>query len=56
MDSTAENIYSNNEKFYFRGIREKSDIDAGIAYNLIIGTTENFKPLIGINVLQVLDI
>ena len=48
MDSTAENIYSNNEKFYFRGIREKSDIDAGIAYNLIIGTTENFKPLIGI--------
>ena len=48
LDSTAENIYSNNEKFYFRGIREKSDIDAGIAYNLIIGTTENFKPLIGI--------
>ena len=47
LDSTAENIYSNNEKFYFRGIREKSDIDAGIAYNLIIGTTENFKPLIG---------
>ena len=48
LDSTAENIYSNNEKFYFRGIREKSDIDAGIAYNLIIGATENFKPLIGI--------
>ena len=47
LDSTAENIYSNNEKFYFRGIREKSDIDAGIAYNLIIGASENFKPLIG---------
>ena len=47
LDSTAENIYSNNEKFYFRGVREKSDVDAGIAYNIIIGTTEKFKPLIG---------
>ena len=48
LDSTAENIYSNNQKFYLRGVREKSDIDAGIAYNLIIGTTDFFKPLIGI--------
>ena len=47
FDSTAENIYSNNEKFYLRGIREKSDVDAGIAYNIIIGTTEKFKPLMG---------
>ena len=28
-------------------MREKSDVDAGIAYNRIIGTTENFKPLMG---------
>ena len=47
LDSTAENIYSNNEKFYLRGIREKSDMDAGIAYNIIIGTTEKLKPLMG---------
>ena len=47
LDSTAENIYSNNERFYFRGVREKSDVDAGIAYNIIIGTTEKFKPLMG---------
>ena len=47
LDSTTENIYSNDEKFYFRGIREKSDVDAGIAYNLIIGTTEKMKPLMG---------
>ncbi len=47
LDSTAENIYSNNERFYLRGIREKSDVDAGIAYNIIIGTTEKLKPLMG---------
>ena len=47
LDSTAENIYANNEKFYFRGIRERSDVDAGIAYNTIIGSTNKFKPLIG---------
>ena len=47
LDSTAENIYSNNERFYLRGIREKSNVDAGIAYNIIIGTTEKLKPLMG---------
>ena len=47
LDSTSENIYSNNEKIFFRGVREKSDVEAGIAYNIIIGTTEKFKPLIG---------
>ena len=47
LDSTGENIYANNEKVYFRGIREKSDIDAGIAYNLIIGATNKLKPLVG---------
>ena len=45
--TNGENIYSNNEKIYFRGIREKSDFDAGIAYNIIIGTTNKFKDLIG---------
>ena len=47
LDSTSENIYSNGERLYLRGIREKSDVDAGIAYNIIIGTTEKLKPLIG---------
>ena len=47
LDSTGENIYSNNEKVYFRGVREKSDVDAGIAYNIIIGTSEKFKSLMG---------
>ena len=47
LDTTAENVYSNNEKIYFRGVREKSDVDAGIAYNIVIGTTEKFEPLIG---------
>ena len=28
-------------------MREKSDVDAGIAYNIVIGTTEKFEPLIG---------
>ena len=48
LDATSENIYSNNEKLYMRGIREKSDIDAGIAYNIIIGASKKFKSLIGI--------
>ena len=47
LDTTAENVYSNNEKIYFRGVREKSDIDAGIAYNIVIGTTKRFESLIG---------
>lgn len=47
LDSTSENIYSNNEKIFFRGVREKSDVDAGIAYNIIIGTSDKFKPLMG---------
>ena len=47
LDFTGENIYSNNEKIYFRGIRKKSDIDAGIAYNLIIGSSKKFKQLVG---------
>ena len=47
LDSTAENIYSNNERFYLRGIREKSDVDAGIAYNIIIGTTTKLRPMMG---------
>ena len=28
-------------------MREKSDVDAGIAYNIIIGTTERFETLLG---------
>ena len=47
LDSTGENIYSKKERVYFRGIREKSDVDAETAYNLIIGTTQKLKPLIG---------
>ena len=47
LDATSENIYSNNERFYARGIREKSDEDAGIAYTIILGTTEKLKSLIG---------
>jgi hypothetical protein len=47
LDATSENIYSNNEKLYMRGVREKSDVDAGIAYNIVIGASKNFIPLIG---------
>ena len=47
LDATSENIYSNNEKLYLRGVREKSDIDAGIAYNIVIGASKKFIPLIG---------
>ena len=47
LDATSENIYSNNEKIYMRGVREKSDIDAGIAYNIVIGASKNLSPLIG---------
>ena len=47
LDTTAENVYSNNEKIYFRGVREKSDVDAGIAYAIIVGTTKRLQPLIG---------
>ena len=32
LDSTGENIYANNERGYFRGVREKSDVDAKKAY------------------------
>ena len=45
--ATSENIYANNQKFYFRTVRENSDVDAGIAYAIIIGGTKEFKPLIG---------
>ena len=48
LDATSQNIYSNNEMLYMRGTREKSDIDAGIAYNIIIGASEKFEALIGI--------
>ena len=47
LDATSENIYSNSEKIYMRGVREKSDIDAGIAYNIVIGASKKFTPLIG---------
>ena len=47
LDATSQNIYSNNEKIYMRSVREKSDIDAGIAYNIVIGASKNFTPLIG---------
>ena len=47
LDTTAEVVYSNNEKMYFRGVREKSDVDAGIAYAIIVGTTKRLQPLIG---------
>lgn len=47
LDATSQNIYSNNEKIYMRSVREKSDIDAGIAYNIVIGASKNLTPLIG---------
>ena len=47
LNTTAENVYSNNEKIYFRGVREKSAVDAGIAYAIIVGTTKRLQPLIG---------
>ena len=47
LDTTAEVVYSNNEKIYFRGVREKSDVDAGIAYGIIVGTTKRLQSLIG---------
>ena len=47
LDATSQNIYSNYEKTYMRGVREKSDIDAGIAYNIVIGASKNLSPLIG---------
>jgi hypothetical protein len=47
LDATSQNIYSNNEKIYMRSVREKSDIDAGIAYNIVIGASKNLSSLIG---------
>ena len=47
LDATSQNIYSNYEKTYMRGVREKSDIDAGIAYNIVIGASKNLSSLIG---------
>ena len=47
LDATSENIYSNKEKIYMRSVRKKSDVDAGIAYNIVIGASKNFTPLIG---------
>ena len=47
LDATSQNIYSNNEKINMRSVREKSDIDAGIAYNVVIGASKNLSPLIG---------
>ena len=47
LDATSQNIYSNSEKIYMRSVREKSDIDSGIAYNIVIGASKNLSPLIG---------
>ncbi len=48
LEATSENIFSNNEKLYIRGIREKSEVDAGVAYGVIIGGTGKLKLLIGV--------
>ena len=47
LDATSQNMYTNNEKIYMRSVREKSDIDAGIAYNIVIGASKNLSSLIG---------
>ena len=47
LDSTGENIYSNNEKIYFRGVREKSDIDAGVGKMVMIDGEGKWKKIIG---------
>ena len=46
LEGTNETTFSNNEKFYGKALREKSDIDAGIANILIVGATKKLKPLI----------
>ena len=40
-------LFSNNEKIYGKALREKSDVDAGIATIKIIGSTNKLKSLIG---------
>ena len=47
LEGTNETIFSNNEKIYGKALREKSDIDAGIASIKIIGATDKLKSLIG---------
>ena len=47
LEGTNETIFSNNEKIYGKALREKSDVDAGIATIKIIGSTPKLKSLIG---------
>ena len=49
LEGTNETIFSDNERIYGKAIREKSDIDAGIADIKIIGASKKLKPLIGIS-------
>ncbi len=52
LEGTAKIIYSNGEIIYLKAYRKKSDFDAGVANAKIIGSSENYKPLIGAKCIQ----
>ena len=52
LEGTAKIIYSNGEIIYLKAYRRKSDFDAGVANAKIIGSSENYKPLIGTKCIQ----
>ena len=52
LEGTAKIIYSNGEIIYLKAYRRKSDFDAGVANVKIIGSSENYKSLIGTQCIQ----
>ena len=52
LEGTAKIIYSNGEIIYIKAFRRKSDFDAGVANAKIIGSSENYKSLIGTKCIQ----
>ena len=52
LEGTAKIIYSNGEIIYLKAYRRKSDFDAGVANAKIIGSSENYKSLIGTKCIQ----
>ena len=52
LERTAKFIYSNGEIIYLKAYRRESDFDAGVANAKIIGSSENYKSLIGTKCIQ----
>ena len=52
LEATAKTIYANEEFLFFKAYRKESDFDAGVALTEVVGASEGFKSLIGMECVQ----